>query len=601
MQPEERLSLTAAVQRHFAVPPDQAAAVLDELEPRTCRGGDWLFRQGDDGDALYLLVRGLMQVWIDSGNPDDPGQRLVAEVMPGEIIGEVGLLAGGKRSAGIRAVRDSLLLRMDTGAFDRLGRQRPALIRQIAGGIATRLRDRTAGASRVRHRFRTITLLPLDSGPAARNLADRLAGALTPADSTLVLSSDRLDALGAPQLPPEPTAEISHDMLEWLAGTEDRHRFLIYVADPGNTAWTHLALRHADLILVVGNAARDAAIRPWERALFAAPSPPVARRALLLMHDGNPDSLTGTAAWLDGRDLDFHLHLREGSTADFERLARVLSGTSLGLVLGGGAARGFAHIGVYRALCEAGRPVDWLGGASIGAIMAAAIAIGGSPERVIAIVRECFVGGKPFSDFTIPVLSLLRGRRMERLLARHAPMNIEDLPLPLFCLSSNLGLGRLQLHERGPVALALRAGASLPGVFPPAVVDGQLTIDGGILDNLPVDEMLRRPVGQVVAVDLTAPRSFDVDYDFVPSPWAVLAGRLLPFAPRYRVPGFMSAMLKATEIGTMQKVAASGRRADLLIKPPVGRFGITDVRSFDRIVAAGYTHAREVLAGWNPG
>ena len=76
----------------------------------------------------------------------------------------------------------------------------------------------------------------------------------------------------------------------------------------------------------------------------------------------------------------------------------------------------------------------------------------------------------------------------------------------------------------------------------------------------------------------------------------MLAGRFLPFVRRYRVPGFMSLMLKATEIGTMEKIAASGRRADLLIKPPVSRFGITDVRSFDRIVEAGYTHAKEVLA-----
>jgi len=164
-------------------------------------------------------------------------------------------------------------------------------------------------------------------------------------------------------------------------------------------------------------------------------------------------------------------------------------------------------------------------------------------------------------------------------------------------VSSNLGLGRLQVHDRGDLPRALRASVSLPGVFPAAVVNGELTIDGGILDNLPVDEMLRRPVGRVIAVDLTSPRPFTVDYDAVPSPWAVLAGRFLPFARRRRVPGFMSLMLKATEIGTMEKVAASGRRADLLIKPPVSGFGITDVRSFDRIVDAGYAHTKEVLAG----
>ncbi len=233
--------------------------------------------------------------------------------------------------------------------------------------------------------------------------------------------------------------------------------------------------------------------------------------------------------------------------------------------------------------------------------MGAAIALNLPADEAIGRARAAFVGGKPFGDLTLPVVSLLRGRRMERLIGEHLAGEIEDLPLPYFCLSSGLGSGQTRVHDRGSLPLALRASVSLPGVFPPAVIDGQLSIDGGILDNLPVDRMRDRPVGRVIAVDVTARQSYEVDYSSVPSPWAVLAGRYLPLRRRYRVPGFLSVMLKAAEIGTMAAARDAGRRADLLIRPEVSRFSLTDVRNFDAIVAAGYASGREAIATRWPG
>ena len=587
------------MRRHFAVPDQDAATmILEALEPHVCRGGAWLFRQGDEGDALYLLARGLLQAWIET---PDGGRRLIAEIAPGEIVGEIGMLAGGRRSASIRAVRDSLLLRMDAAAFDQLGRQRPELIRHIAGSIAARLRDRTAGPGPATRLIRTVALLPLDGSGPVTAVATRLLAALAPEGPALMLTSARMRELGAPDVPESLDRDISPELVDWLAVQEDRHRFILYVADPAATAWSDLALRHADLIVLVAQAAGDAAERPWERTLLGGVDGPVARRALVLLHAGAPASMPGTGAWLKPRDVDFHLHVRADVPGDFDRLTRVVAGRALGLVLGGGAARGFAHLGVYRAILEAGLPVDWVGGASIGAVMAASIAQGAPVDYQVAVAREAFIQGKPFSDITVPLVSLLRGRRMDRLIREHLTDDIEDLPLPFFCVSSNLGQGALQVHERGPLGLAVRASASLPGVFTPAVVNGQLSIDGAILDNLPVDLMRRRPVGQVIAVDLTSRNNYEVDYDAVPSPWTVLAGRMLPFARRYRVPNFMSLLLKATEIGTMAHVRAAGQRADLLIRPPVSRFSLTDVRAFDEIVKVGYDHARSAIADWQAG
>jgi NTE family protein len=599
MHASTRQSLLLAIERAFAVSPDHAAAVLGALQPVVCRGGDWLFRQGDAGDSLYLLARGRLQVWIASEDRGELRESLVAEVAPGETVGEISLLTGGPRSASLRAVRDSLLLRMDGTAFDRLGREQPQLVRQLAGGIAIRLRDRTGGSASIRRDLKTLAILPLSGMQHALALTAQLGAGLARRGPVLTLSSGALAALGAPLMPAGAGTSVSAGMTEWLGEQEDGNRFVLLVADASDSNWSRLALRHADLVLLVAAANEDPAPRTWEQALLSGPDEPAARRALLLTHEGCPATLAGTGEWLAGRDLSYHLHLRSGVPADQARIDRVLAGEALGLVLGGGAARGFAHLGAYRALVEAGVPVDWVGGSSIGAVMGAPIAQGLTPEEVIATAQLAFVKGKPFGDLTLPVLSLLRGRRMERLIADHLAGDIEDLPIPYFCVSSNLGQGTPHIHTRGTLVAALRASVSLPGVFPPAVVNRQLAIDGGILDNLPVDMMRRQPVGKVIAVDVTSRQTFEVDYDAVPSPWALLAGRFLPFARRYRVPGFMSLMLKATEIGTMAAVRASGKRADLLLRPPVGKFSLTDVRSFDKIVEAGYQYTRTALEGWS--
>ena len=226
MHPSTRQSLEAAIVRSFAVPAADAPAVLDSLHPVVCRGGDWLFRQGEAGDSLYLLARGRLQVWIDTVDHGERREALIAEVGPGETVGEISLLTGDPRSASIRAVRDSLLLRMDAAAFDRLGRDRPQLIRQIAGGIASRLKERTNGSHGVRRTVRTVAVLPLDPGPVGEDITRRLAGALLPRGPVLTLSSARLAELGAPPLPAAHHQQVSVGLTDWLAEQEDHHRFV---------------------------------------------------------------------------------------------------------------------------------------------------------------------------------------------------------------------------------------------------------------------------------------------------------------------------------------------------------------------------------------
>jgi predicted acylesterase/phospholipase RssA len=219
-------------------------------------------------------------------------------------------------------------------------------------------------------------------------------------------------------------------------------------------------------------------------------------------------------------------------------------------------------------------------------------------DSALEAARNAMVTEKPFSDFTLPLISLTRGRRMDRVLGEFFRENIEDLPISYFCVSCMLDDGGLNVHESGPLPVALRASASMPGIFPPAVVDGRLTVDGSVINNLPVDVMRRKPVGRVIAVDLSSQKTYKVSYRSMPSPWAVLRGQLLPFTRTHRVPRLMTTLLKSTELGTLAWVQEQGKQADLLLHPPVRKFGVTEVKAFDRMVEVSYRYAIEELARW---
>ena len=229
--------------------------------------------------------------------------------------------------------------------------------------------------------------------------------------------------------------------------------------------------------------------------------------------------------------------------------------------------------------------------------MAASMAYDWPAARSLEVAYAAFVEGRPFNDYTLPFVSLLSGGRMRKLLRRHLPGNIEDLPIPFFCVSSNLNTGKSNVHQRGEIWKALSASAALPGVMPPAVYRGQLAIDGSVLNSLPVDVMQEMPVAQVIAVDLSTRKEYKLEYKYVPSAWTILKSKLFG-GKRARVPGLATLMLKSTEIGTVARVRELVARADLLLAPAVERFNILDVTRFHEIVEAGYEHAREMLPGW---
>jgi NTE family protein len=597
---EER-QVRALIAAYFALNVDTVEPVLAEFKRVTLPGGEWLFQQDDPGDALYFLVRGRMQAW-QHGSLDSAGARtLLGEIGPGEIVGEIALLTGETRTASVLARRDCLLLMIDRPAFERLARQHPDLALAMASRIAIRMHHRTTRRPGSDQGLVNLCLVPLDRTPRIEGFLAAIEAKLATHGATLSLAADTLAAAGAPIEAWDKAAGVPRELASWMEDQEARHRFMLYRCDAHAPGWSAYAVRQADLIVLVGDSSTATDLRDFERRLSKEFREYTAKRALVLLHPPSAAIAAGTAAWLETRDLSYHFHVRDGDTESLDRVARILAGKAVGLVLGAGAARGFAHIGAFRAMREAGIPIDWIGGSSIGSIIGGGIAHGWSPQEVFDKCRDAFVNHNPFRDPTLPIMSLLAGRKMMELSRRYLSARIEDLPIPFFCISANIDNGSLNIHDHGPLCDAVQAAAALPVAMPPAVINRRLALDGALVNALPVDLMRQLPVAKVIAVKVSFRREFEVDYDEVPSPWKLLRSKWLGIGRRYGVPGISTILLKSIELGMIDKTESLGALADLLIEPPVRNFGMVDVHRFDDIVEAGYRETARALETWPGG
>lgn len=553
------------------------AAVLEtvqsQLERVELKRGEILYRRGDAAHDLHIVASGTVRVVAGDGYAPSSA---IAEIRRGQTVGEMALLEGTERTATVVAARDCVLLRLDRSKLERVLASHPRLALSISRLMSERLRRTTAGGG-PSERYRSIAVVP-HGGADAAGLARRL--------------TDELAAFGSAALL---DAKPVGDRLEDLEATHDT---LVLLADAGPTPWTHACIGSADAVLVVARFDDAPRAGPLDLAVDAEDLPAgIVRRELVLLHPSGARAPSGTARWLSGRRFDRWHHVREDRPGDLARLARFVAGRAVGLVLAGGGAPGFAHVGVVRALRERGVPIDSVGGTSIGAVVAAGVALDWPDERLARECRDAFARPNPIGDYNLlPIVSASKGRRVERRLRRHLGDGaIEDCWIPFFCVSANLSTSAETVHRSGPLWRAVRTSCSIPGVLPPMVHDGHLHVDGSCVNNLPVDVMRRAGVGRVVAsnLDLTVVR--ELGYEDVPSSWRVLAGRIVPGVRRFPVPGAVNVVMKSTMLAGAERAARTRADADVYLAPPLQRFGLLRWSAFETVVEIGYRHALETL------
>ena len=550
---------------------DLLTEITREVEWFSVPAGTALFEAGQPVDGLYVVVNGALEVYVPQSGG---GARLAGRVSAGETVGEAEVISGGSRGVTIVAVRDTEVARLAVSTFEKLVARNPQTLRRIANVVVKRLDSLQHASAQARATPRTFAVVPCTADVDAPQFAAGLAACLRSQGrrAELVLSTQGHE-------------QTSH----WFHRLERANDYVVYVTDSPETKWTRLCVRHADSVLLLARA--GTAARAW-RTFVANPDPRTAGQvAELVLLTNGAQPVTTTQNWLNLNHVRRHHHVR--GSADLARLARLLTGRALAVVLSGGGARGFAHIGVMRALQAAKLPVDAIGATSIGAIIGAGWAAGWSYSEMIERMRRAFVQQNPLGDYTLPFVSLVAGRRVGRLLrAEFGERCIEDLPLPYFCVSTNLTNGQAAVHRRGKLWLWLRASVAIPGVLPPVFTQKQVHVDGATINNLPVDVMRESLDGAIIAVDAGADRTFDttVEMSEVPAVW-----RLLPWLRERPRVNILQILLRCGMINSASATVAHRQLADLLLKPPLERIDLLDWKAFDRVVELGYRCANEAL------
>uniref|UniRef100_A0A8C7GFL6 lysophospholipase n=1 Tax=Oncorhynchus kisutch TaxID=8019 RepID=A0A8C7GFL6_ONCKI len=597
------------------------------LDWMAVEAGRTVYRQGDKSDSTFIVLSGRLRSVIAK---DDGKKELAGEYGRGDLIGVVEALTHMNRATTVHAIRDSELAKLPEGALSSIKRRYPQVVTRLIHllgqkilGNMQQVHGPLAGYSK------------WDSGSPASNLS---TVTILPVSEEVPLTAFTLElqhalsAIGYTHLNPLLCSVHEYRLSSWLGQQEDIHRIVLYQSDDTLTPWTQRCIRQADCIIIVGLGEAEPTVGELERMLEG--SAVRAQKQLILLHreDGPPPQ--GTVEWLNMRSwISRHLHLscphrvfskrslpklREmyqrvfqkppDRHSDFSRLARVLTGNTIALVLGGGGARGCCQVGILRALNEAGIPVDMVGGTSIGSLMGALYAEEKSNSRMRVRAREWAMDMrsifKKVFDLTYPVTSMFSGASFNNSVsAVFKGKQIEDLWIPYFNITTDITASSMRVHTDGSLWRYVRASMSLSGYLPPLCdpKDGHLLMDGGYINNLPADVARSMGAKVVIAIDVGSQDETNLtNYGDSLSGWWLLWKRFNPLAKKVQV-------LNMAEIQTRLAYVCCVRQLELVkdseyceyIRPPIDHYGTLEFGKFDEIAEVGYQHCKTVFDMWS--
>ncbi|MDO9452746.1 MAG: patatin-like phospholipase family protein [Stagnimonas sp.] len=575
----------AAIRATLAESPlfsDLAGFALDTLascaDCVTVRGGEALFTIGDEPKALYLVAAGRLHAVLPNGQITGHIGRL-------EPIGEIGVLSGEPRGATIIARRDSLLYRFSRESFHAFVLDHPAALLAISKVLIARLRQNARDAKLQNLRqTRTFAVIAGDASMSTATLVGSLCREFSPFGKVARIDAASIDAALGTGISETPctTGPADSRLLEWLSRLEASHDYLVFDAN-GSAAWQQRALHQADRVLVLGrahqlpDAAHAAALQSQQ---LRAPVD------VVLLHT---HSAAACLAWRQAYRAQGHYYLRPEHTGDIASIARQLTGRGLGVVLGGGGARGFAHVGLLRALDELALPIDLIGGTSMGGFIAALHAFGYDWRSISEVLRETFVKRNLLNDYMFPRVALIEGKKLHRrLIDIFGVTQAEQLAKPFFCVTTNLTKGVAMVHSEGPLADWIATTMCIPGVAPPVAYKGDLLADGAVVNSLPTDVMQALGRGPIIASDVSTEGS--VAAPGVEGPDFEAVFRSNGGAKRVNL---IDILFRVSTLTSESGVKARAARADLYLRMPVGSIHTFDWKLLEQIVDKGYRHALE--------
>ncbi|KAH1488425.1 phosphatidylcholine and lysophosphatidylcholine phospholipase [Aspergillus fumigatus] len=635
------------------------------LEWVQVNAGQVIYRQGDESDAIYLVLNGRLRSVLES-----PGNKLavVGEYGQGESVGELEVMTESTRPATLHAIRDTELAKFPRSLFNSLAQEHPGITIQVSKLIAQRMRDlverpvtekgverSNAGSVQTATstvNLRTVGILPVTAGVPVVEFGNRLLHALHQVGVTNGVTSLNqaaiLNHLGRHAFSKMGKLKLS----QYLADLEEKYGMVLYIADTNvSSPWTQTCITQADCILLVGLAESSPSIGEYERFLLGMKT--TARKELVLLHAERycPPGLTRrwlkNRVWINGGH--HHIQMAFRLTAepthpetkrfgtvlkqrvqvlqaeiqkytsrrirqtplysaqspfkgDFHRLARRLCGRAVGLVLGGGGARGIAHVGVIKALEEAGIPVDIIGGTSIGSFIGALYARDADVVPMYGRAKK-FAGrmGSMWRfalDLTYPTVSYTTGHEFNRgIFKTFGDSQIEDFWLEFYCNTTNISKSRPEYHSSGYVWRYVRASMSLAGLIPPICDEGSMLLDGGYIDNLTVDHMKGLGADVIFAVDVGSidDNTPQVYGDSLSGFWSVF-NRWNPFSSCPNPPTLSEIQARLAYVSSIDNLErAKNIPGCLYMRPPIDGYGTLEFGKFDEIYQVGYAFGKQFL------
>lgn len=567
-------------------------------------GGETLITEGDVDSTLYILYQGRLRLFKKAQSAKfhymvelkKESEEIIGEISPGEVVGEMSFLIGTPRSASVRAMRDSILLKVDHSAFEKLKAEHPECILEMSLTSLNRLLKKPN--SGYKPRVSTIAIIPAgdsDHIPFIHNFIVEL-NKIKP--SILINKKLFCQQFNKDINQIDFSDDALSEMNDWLYSLEQRYGYVVFETDRQMTPWSHRCIREADKLLLIAEENAHPTCNSIEIKLFSDNNQLLPNIDLVILHPENTIKITNTQEWLNPRDIYGHHHLRIDSILDMRKLIRFLFNRALGVVLNGGGAKAFAHLGVLKALEERKIPIDFIGGSSMGALLGGVYARVGLDAATELAIKLAF--GKT-RDVTLPILSLLKGGyATDVYLECFGSSNIEDLWTRFFCVSTNLSNYELKIHESGLLWKAVRASTSIPAIYPPVSDENNhILVDGAVINNMPVDIMKKRNAGgKVLAVNSAAilrQRIRKIPSTYMVSGWKLLIDQFNPFKKYELTETIYNILVTSLTLVSSEHQKRMEAEADYLVKVDTSRFELFDFKLVREIIEVGYQAAMEQL------
>ena len=530
-------------------------------------GGQPLFLEGEKTEVLWFVRKGSLGAF----RTNSVGEReLVGHIRSGEPVGEISLISGETQSISVFALRDTELFAIERKIFNKLAVKYPEFMNALAQLMIRRVRQE----NRIKKLSRPKIFAFFSTSPTIdiNSKAEQIAKNLRDMGNKVAVIGDYLND----------AQSVNFDALE------HENQYILLTAKLGDNLWAQICMRQADRIWIFART-------------DAKPSLPLLPEIgnemqkfrlmdLVMLRNIGARAASGALEWSNAAGANRIFNWRQGNASDAQSLARVICGKSVGIVLSGGGARAYAHIGAIRALREAGYEFDFIGGTSMGALIGACVAMGWSDERIEREIWEAFVSSDPLNDYTLPVVALTKGKKVDERLKQHfQDIRIEDLERPFYCVSTNLLSGRIKVHRNGILRKALRATISIPGLLPPVVTDDEILIDGAALNNFPIDIMSLSHYGINIGVD-AAQQSALVASEFK-SPKKFIewvAGNGIHATPP------IVELLMSAATAPINHIK-QGITPEIMVNPKLGNIALRDWKAFDTAIEAGYNAVKDCL------